>query len=64
MLPHEDPECIDRIVFCGFMEGCVANQLQRVCQAVSPGGPCKRISVTQKGQIATVWQPSGIHYVQ
>ena len=40
--PREDPECVSRVALCGFMEWCIADQLQRLGRAVSKGGPCKR----------------------
>ena len=45
VLAHEDPECISRIVLCGFMEWCVAKQPQRLCCAVSKGGTCKDTAI-------------------
>ena len=51
ILPHVDPEGINRVALCGFMERRVADQLQRPCRAVSKGGFCKRPAVSAGFQL-------------
>ena len=43
-----DPECILRVLLCNFLQWLTINELQRLCHAISNGGPCKHTAEVRR----------------